>query len=190
MVQGMAAELFQLASLLVGDGPSAAPLIESSLSNMEIDPCLDPEAAREQARTHVVRAALGLLAAQSPAEFAARTEGDIGSSCIEDDDLLAAGVSPAQLRGWLEGQGNGELRRELRQWLESLSPLQRVVFVQRAVLGLGNETVARKLDDASGKSNTPQWTAQGVSGVFRQALCSLANSLAHAPATGLDVVPA
>ena len=188
-VQGMAAELFQLASLLVGDEQRALRLIESSLATMEIDPCLDPETANQQARAHVVRGALAQLASEQPAAFASQAA--VGSArvdpCIQDDDLQAAGITPAQLRGWLEQQGKPELRRGLREWLESLPVAQRAIFVQRAVLGQGNETAAGLLREACGAA-AGGWTPQTVSETFRQALCSLANSLAHAPVA--DALPA
>ncbi len=187
-VQGMAAELFQLASLLVGEEGRALRLIESTLATMEIDPCLDPETANQQARAHVVRGALAQLAAEQPAAFAAQAASAAGSDpCIQDDDLQAAGITPAQLRGWLEQQGKPELRRGLREWLESLPMVQRAIFVQRAVLGQGNEAAAGLLREAGG-AEASGWTPQTVSDTFRQALCSLANSLAHAPAA--DAIPA
>ncbi len=181
-MQGMAMELFQLASLLVGDQGKALGMIESSLATMEIDPCLDPALAREQARSRVVHAALTQLAAEQPAAF--RTDDSAAGAadpCIQDDDLQAAGITPAQLRGWLEQQGKPELRRGLREWLEELPLLQRAIFVQRAVLGQGNDTAAHLLREAGG-TEASGWTAERVSGTFRRALCSLANSLAHAPA--------
>ena len=58
VVPGMATELFQLASLLVGSEDRALSVIESALATMQIDPCLDPESARRQARVAVVRSAI------------------------------------------------------------------------------------------------------------------------------------
>ncbi len=176
-VVGMAAELFQLASLLVGEQERALGLIESSLAAMEIDPCLDPEAARERARACVVRGALRQLAADEPGAFHAH--GSIGAGadpCIQDDDLEAAGVTQAQLRSWLDGGSRPELRRGLRGWLEQLPVAQRAIFVQRAVLGQGNQAAAELLRETG-----EEWTSKTVSETFRLALCSLANSLAHAP---------
>jgi hypothetical protein len=181
-VQGIAVELFQLASLLVGDEAKALELIERSVATMEIDPCLDPEAARLQARTRVTREALAQLVAAEPAMFAQGGQPPAAHDpCIQDEDLQAAGVTPAELRAWVEGQG----KPELRKWLEGLPVAQRAIFVQRAVLGQGNEAAASLLREAGGAHG---WTAEGVSDVFRQALCSLANSLVHAP--GVDAVPA
>ncbi len=182
-VRGMAVELFQLASLLVGDEAQALELIERSLATMEIDPCLDPEAAKEQARARVVRGALTELSAAEPAAFSSQSAAAAGyQPCIQDDDLQAAGITPVQLRSWLEQQGKPELRRGLRTWLDELPLAQRAIFVQRAVLGQGNAAAADLLREAGGEQ-AGEWTPQHVGEIFRQALCSLANSLAHAPAT-------
>ena len=187
-VQGMAAELFQLASLLVGEEDRALQLIESSLASMAIDPCLDPEAAKEQARARVVRGALLSLSAAEPAAFSiVSIAGAAHTPCIQDDDLQAAGITPTQLRSWLEQQGRPELKRGLRAWLEELPLVQRTIFVQRAVLGQGNEAAASLLREAGG-ADAAGWTPQTVGEAFRQALCSLANSLAHAPV--MDALPA
>jgi hypothetical protein len=188
VVPGMASELFQLASLLVGSEERALQVIEAALASMQIDPCLDPESARRQARLGVVRSALETLAADQPASLATQgLESSAGSPCIQDDDLAGAGITETQLREWLGREGNPSLQKGLRDWLESLPVAQRAVFVQRAVLGQGNEATAGLLREAGGTS-AAGWTPQEVSQTFRVALCSLANSLAHAPAG--DALPA
>ncbi len=186
-VGSIAEELFQLASLLVGGGGRALPLIEGALATVEIDPCMEPQAARQQARRAVTRAALAQLAAEQPLAFAGQAEdASEPSPCVHDDELQAAGVTPDQLRAWLQGQGQ-ELGLPARQWLEELPAAQRAVFVQRAVLGQGNEAAASLLREAGGEQ-TRNWTPEKVGNLFRRALCSLADSLAHAP--GLAPVPA
>ena len=182
VVPGMASELFQLASLLVGSEDRALSAIESALATMQIDPCLDPESARRQARVAVVRSALEALAAEQPASLATVAgEPDAAGPCIQDDDLAGAGITEDQLRDWLGREGNPDLQKGMRDWLESLPVAQRAIFVQRAVLGQGNEATAGLLREAGG-SSAAGWTPQEVSQTFRVALCSLANSLAHAPA--------
>jgi DNA-directed RNA polymerase specialized sigma24 family protein len=177
-VQGMALELFQLASLLVGSQDNALALIETSLATMQLDPCLDPEAARTEARRFVVRGALEQLAHQNPSAFAAPVEASPAHDpCIQDDDLQASGVTPSQLQELMNNQGS----EGLRVWLEGLPVAQRTVFVQRAVLGQNNDATASMLRQSAGET-ARDWTPQAVSNTFRQALCSLANSLAHAPA--------
>jgi hypothetical protein len=180
-VQGMALELFQLASLLVGDQGLALDLIERSLATMEIDPCLDPEMARNEARRVVARGALEILIHDQPAAFAVPADGYAHhNSCVQDDDLSAAGITADQLQQLLDRQGDVEGRKGLRDWLESLPVVQRTIFVQRAVMGQGNDTAAGLLRQAGGEV-TSEWTPSAVSETFRQALCALANSLAHAP---------
>ncbi len=188
VVHGMAAELFHLASLLVGEESRALRLIESSLATMEIDPCLDPEAARAQARLQVLCGAVQMLASEQPAAFLVRPDQMGGDSvCVQDDDLQAAGMTQTQLRSWLAEQSGEGLRRGMREWLEELPAAERAIFVQRAVLNQGNEAAAALLRQAGGES-AGGWTPEAVSGVFRHALCSLANSLAHAPIA--DALPA
>jgi hypothetical protein len=192
VVPGMATELFQLASLLVGSEERALSAIENALATMQIDPCLDPESARRQARVAVVRSALQALATEQPASLATVTgQPEAAGPCIQDDDLAGAGITEDQLRDWLGREGNSDLQKGLRDWLESLPVAQRAVFVQRAVLGQGNEATASLLREAGG-SSAAGWTPQEVSQIFRVALCSLANSLAHAPvqAPTPDALPA
>ena len=179
VVQGAAIELFQLASLLMGDQAEAVALVEETLASVEIDPCLDPDAARLLTREKVLSLALAHLRLRDPGSFAGVP--DAGSSlCVEDEDLSAAGVSHAQLAEWLATAGEPGLRHDLRDWLAALPGAQRAIFVQRAVLGQGNAAVAVALD-ASG-SGVGQWSPVAVGEMYRLALCSLANSLAHAPA--------
>ncbi|RRA48913.1 hypothetical protein D1Y84_12120 [Acidipila sp. EB88] len=176
----MALELFQLASLLIGEESKAMLLIEDSLATMDADPCAEPTAARAQARKVVVEGAIRTLAQQSPGAFQASAATAAAGPCVQDDDLQAAGVTPEQLRNLLDEHGRPELRHGLRVQLEQLPIAQRAVFVQRAVLGQSNDAAAQLLREAAGP-DASGWTAETVSGTFRQALCSLANALAHAP---------
>jgi hypothetical protein len=173
VVQGTAVELFQLASLLMADQVEAIALAEATLASVEIDPCLDPAATALLARKQVVALGLARLREVHPGSFAGVPH--TGSSlCVEDEDLGATSISHAQLAAWLASDG----RRDLRDWLAALPGAQRVIFVQRAVLGESNETVAASLT----VGDAAPWTAMAVGEVYRLALCSLANSLAHAPA--------
>lgn len=179
-VGGMAVELFQLASLLVGEQGEALRLIENSLASLEIDPCLNPDQARAQARRVVVHAALQHLASEEPSAFSPAPQSVAAHDpCIQDDDLSAAGVTQDQLRLWLHDGERPELRSGLRGWIEGLPVVQRAIFVQRAVLGQGNEAAASLLREAGGEP-AREWTSANVSQTFRRALCSLANSLVHA----------
>jgi hypothetical protein len=68
----------------------------------------------------------------------------------------------------------------LRDWLNQLPAAQRAIFIERAILGWDNAAVAASLNNAVSRN----WQPRQVSEVFRQALCSLANSLVHSAAVG------
>ncbi len=172
VVQGTAAELFHLAALLMGDQGEAVGLVEQTLASVEIDPCLDPLAARRLTQKQVLALGLARLRQIDPASFAG-VPSELNPVCVEDEDLSVAGISPAQLTEWLASEG----RQDLRDWLTALPGAQRAIFVQRAVLGEGNAAVAVALD-ASGNGSAG-WSPSAVGELYRQALCSLANSLAH-----------
>ncbi len=180
-VGGMAVELFQLASLLTGNEAQALRLVEDSLATLEIDPCLDPEQARAQARRAVVHTALVQLATAEPAALAASGAAPADHDpCVQDDDLRSAGLTERDLQAWLNQEQTPTVREGLRSWIEALPATQRIVFVQRAVLGQGNEAALSQLREAWGEPGAA-WTPQVVGQAFRQALCSLANAMAHAP---------
>jgi DNA-directed RNA polymerase specialized sigma24 family protein len=175
---GTADELFQIAALLMGSGGAGLALVEETLASLEIDPCQDPETARQFARRQVLVQGARQLRTLDPAGFhAPQASTASGSGCVQDDDLTAAGISHAQLNRWLAGGG----REDVRKWLAALPPVQRLIFVDRAVLGEGNAETALVLDGEQGSDGT-HWTPDAVGDVYRQVLCSLANSLAHAPA--------
>jgi len=174
LVQDTAARLFQTAALLLGDGDEAVRLVEETMAGAEVDPCAEGSKATAVLQNQLVHAAIRELSQREPGSFVAAETSGGNSLCIDDDDLSAAGVSPAQLTELLEGQGRGRLR----DWLEHLPPAQRAVFVERAMLGQDNIATAQTLRSAGGEIASG-WTSDKVSDVFRQALCSLANSLAH-----------
>src|SRR5271165_920295 len=175
--QDAAVELYQLAALMLGNESEALNLVESTVAQVEIDPCAEEEAAVDAARHHLIEAAVAHMKQLDPRAFSAPASGGSPAvSCIEDDDLSAAGISSGQMAELIGGAG----RSELRVWLDKLPLVQRAIFVQRAVLGWDNEATAASLDTGAGAK--PAWTAQQVSEIFRQALCSLANSLVHSEA--------
>ncbi|HVJ09333.1 MAG TPA: hypothetical protein VM554_13210 [Acidisarcina sp.] len=175
-VQDSASELFQTAAMLLGKEQEAVSVIEEVVAETEGDPCGDPRTAHQAARERVIAASLKRLAKYPAggldAELAAG--GTTQRSCIESEDLEAAGVTVAQLESLMEGPG----RARLREWLDRLSPAMRAVFVLRAVLGRGSAISAEALQ-ASGSRGASAWTPSTVSQVYRQALCSLATSLLH-----------
>lgn len=116
-----------------------------------------------------VETAVLRLTEADPQAFAAPVLPVATGGCIENDDLASAGVSADQLAGMVNGPG----RRTLRGWLNKLSAVQRVIFIQRAILGWDNAAAAKLL----GTNARGNWQPRQVGEIFRQALCSLATSL-------------
>lgn len=167
-----ALELFQLASLLVGDQEQALRLIEESVSASDLDPCANEPGAEEAVRRKLTEKALAWMRQRAPETFAVEDSPLPIGGCVETDDLEAAGISSARLAEML----SGSQRQSLRKWLDDLPMAQRAVFVLRAVLGRNNQAASEEMRRASGSGG---WTADYVSMMFRSALCSLANQLAH-----------
>jgi DNA-directed RNA polymerase specialized sigma24 family protein len=175
--QDAAVELYQLAALMLGNEGDALDLVEETVSQAEIDPCEQEDVAINVARHQLVAAAVEKMKRTDPLAFVAPPSSDAAHhTCIEDDDLSAAGLTAAELTQMVNGTG----REELRCWLDQLPLVQRAIFVQRAVLGWDNgETAANLKHGSDGASG---WQPQQVSDAFRQALCSLANSIVHSAA--------
>jgi DNA-directed RNA polymerase specialized sigma24 family protein len=173
--QDAAVELYQLAALLLSSESDALNLVEQIVSQAEIDPCEQAEVATALVRRQLVGAAVARMKQNAPQAFVAPPLSEEANlTCIEGDDLSSVGITPSELAELISGAG----RDEMRDWLEHLPLAQRAIFVQRAVLGWDNGDTAEtlRLDSGSG------WQPQQVSDVFRQALCSLANSLVHSAA--------
>jgi len=175
VLERIAAETYRIASMLLGEGEEAIGLIESVVADFDLRACNTPAEARHNSRLLMARDAIAILARRDAASLAA-PEGESGpSSCIEDDDLEAAGVTPDELEQMISGP---EVYR-LRNWIEGLSVSLRVIFVLRAVAGLTSPEIAGLLAEHGGAD----WTPEAVRGTFRQGLCSLASQLIHATAT-------
>jgi len=159
--------MYQFAALMLGNEAEALNLVENTVASVDIDPCADPAAAKGLVQERVLDRALEIMQRQDPASFAQVPALASGNSCIEDD---SAPLSGAEIANLVADAGRGPLR----DWLARLSQAQRAVFVQRAVLGSSNADTARAINRHSQPSN---WTAEAVSRLFRQALCSLASSL-------------
>ena len=173
VIESAARELFQTAALLLGDEAEAMLVVEQTVATVEMDPCADGAAARAIANRDLLRRALARVEARWPGQMRPAVAADLGG-CVETDDLSAAGMTRQQLEELLSGSG----RQRMRQWLEGLAPVERVVFVLRAVLGHSGAESAHLLQQAT----TETWTEAQVGGAFRSALCSLASSLVHAAA--------
>jgi DNA-directed RNA polymerase specialized sigma24 family protein len=172
-IESAARELYQTAALFVGEEREAMQLVEETVASIEIDPCADGEAARDAANRELVRRSLARVASLRSSEMHPSATSDLGG-CVDTDDLSAAGITREQLEGMLTGSG----RARMRQWLEGLGPVERSVFVLRAVLGRTGAESARLLEQAT----TDAWTEANVGGAYRAALCSLASALVHAAA--------
>jgi hypothetical protein len=168
----VAAGLYSLASMLVGEGELSAGLVETAVANAEVSVCQDPEVARQSSRRALSIAALELLAQRDPGSLSA-PEGLVSASvCIEEDDLASAGISSEELASMIAGPE----RDRVREWLASLPAWMRTVFVLRAVAGFSAAETANLLQlHAGAQSGT--WSPEVVREVFRQGLCSLASQL-------------
>jgi hypothetical protein len=173
-VHETAAELYQIAALMMGDESQAVEVVETAVAKTNVDPCADGEASVQAARLTLVETAVARLSEVDPDAFDAPSLSGSSGGCIEDDDLSSAGISASQLAGMLTGPG----RRTLRDWLDKLPMAQRAIFVERAVLGWDNDAAAASLTKGAARN----WQPGQVSELFRQALCSLATSLVHAAA--------
>jgi DNA-directed RNA polymerase sigma subunit (sigma70/sigma32) len=147
--------------------------VEQTVARFQKDPCAEPEAARHEAEHQLVdrclRRAQALYGAlDAPAD---EEEHSSGPACMETDDIDAAGLSSERIAEMLSGPG----RERMRRWLDGLTPAARALFVLRAVLGQRNDEAAASLRSAG----AGPWTAAQAGRVFREALCSLASSLAH-----------
>ena len=171
----IAAGLYSLASMLVGEGEASIHLVETAIAKVEVSACSDAGQARVSSRRALAAAALELLERRSPGSLAAPAESTASTGCIDDDDLDAAGVSSQQLERMMAGPD----RERVRNWLNSLPVQARVIFALRAVAGFTSPEVAQLLA-AHASPNAAAWSADSVRDVFRQGLCSIASQLIQA----------
>lgn len=174
----IAAKLYSLASMLVGEGEDSIILVEKAIATAEVSVCQDAVAARQGSRRALCTAALDFLAARDSAALRA-PEGFVHvKTCIEDDDLDGAGVS----RGELENLISGPDRERVKEWLAGLPLTLRIVFALRAVAGFTTAETAALLASHGGP-RAGGWNTEAVREFFRQALCSLASQMIQATAT-------
>jgi len=182
LLETIAAELYRISSMLLGEGEQAIGLIEDVVANIDLHACSSHSEARHQSRLLLAADAISVLRERdfaSKSSSLAAPADDFGpASCIEDDDLSAAGVTPDELEHMISGPDS----HRLRDWLEGLPVSLRVIFVLRAVAGLSSGEVAALLAEHGGPV-ARNWTPDGVRSSFRQALCSLASQLIHATST-------
>ena len=171
----IAAGLYSLASMLVGEGEDSIRLVETAVANAQISSTSQPEDARLASRRALVAAALNLISVRNPLELAAPVGLEHAQTCIEDDDLDAAGVSREELEHMMAGPD----RDRVRAWLESLSTPIRVIFVLRAVAGFSTAETAAMFAQHGGPA-AAGWNGEAVRELFRQGLCSLASQMVKA----------
>ncbi|MGA3160125.1 MAG: hypothetical protein ABSC77_02830 [Terracidiphilus sp.] len=168
----VAAGLYSLAAMLVGEGEESARLVEETIESAQVSPCADPHNARRCSRRALAVAALKLLAGRCPGCLAAPQGLAPATTCIEGDDLASAGISAEKLQGMISGPERGRVR----EWLDGLPTWMRTVFVLRAVAGFTASETAGLLK-LHGGTDSATWTPETVSEVFRQGLCSLASQV-------------
>jgi DNA-directed RNA polymerase specialized sigma24 family protein len=177
MIEVVAAHLYSLASMLVGEGKESERLVEMAVSSAEVSVCHDLERARQSSQQALSTAAIDLLAKRNPSSLAAPEGLEPAATCIEKDDLASAGISTKELESMIAGPE----RDRVREWLASLPMAMRTVFVLRAVAGFSAAETAALLK-AHGGSQASGWTPGTAREVFRQGLCSLASQLLQASA--------
>ena len=171
----IAAGLYNMASMLVGEGEDSIRLVETAIETAELSECEDAVQARKSGRLALSRAALELLARRNSRALAAPKDLAPTTTCIQDDDLDAGGISTEELAKLMAGPQ----KERVRTWLDGLPAEFRVVFVLRAVAGFTPPEVANLLNAHAGPAAFG-WSASEVREVFRQALCSLASQVIHA----------
>ena len=185
LLEKVGTDTYRISSMLLGEGEETIQLIEQVVIDVDIRACSDHREARHLSRLILAAKAIAILSARDsasqPSSFAAPDKDALDSgpvSCIEEDDLSAAGVTSAELEQMLTGPDN----HHLRAWLEGLTVSLRVIFVLRAVAGLSSTEIAGLLSEHGGPA-AQDWTPDAVRSSFRQALCSLASQLLHASAS-------
>lgn len=171
----IAAGLYTLASMLVGEGEESVRLVETAISTAPAAAADDPAEGRRLCRRALCGAAIDLLARRNPAALAAPQKLEPAGGCIDNDDLDAAAESRLQFERMIAGPE----RRRVRRWLADLRADLRTVFVLRVAAGFSAQETAQLLA-AHGGPQAAGWAAEAVREIFRQALCSLASQVLQA----------
>ena len=169
------ASLYSMAAMLVGEGEESIGLMEAAIARSEVLTGSDAAEAERSTRRALCMAAIELIAERNPGGLAAPKGLQHAQTCIEDDDLDAAGISREELEQMLAGPN----RASVRNWIEGLATETRVIFVLRAVAGFtADETVSMLA--AHGGRGAEGWNPDAVREIFRQGMCSLASQVIHA----------
>lgn len=175
IVERIAAGLYTLASMLVGEGEDSIRMVETTIATVPVTGMRDPGEARRNCRHALCAAAIELLSQRSPEALAAPQNKRSSGGCIDDEDLDAAAESRVEFERMIAGPDRDRVRR----WLADLRADQRSVFVLRVAAGFNAQESAELLA-AHGGPQAAEWTADAVSEVFRLALCSLASQVLQA----------
>ena len=170
----IAADMYSIASMMVGEGEDSVRLVETALADGEVASAHDPVEARENGRRALCAAALDTLASRDSDSLAAPQGLEHAVTCIDDDELDMAGVSSEELGRMIAGPD----RDRVRNWLESLPTATRVIFALRAVAGFTASETA-DLIQVHGGPRAAGWSEDAVRELFRQGLCSLAGQVLH-----------
>jgi hypothetical protein len=181
MIDMIAAGLYTMASMLVGEGEDSVRLVETAIAKADVASCSDAAVARQSSRRALCTAALELLARRDANSLSAPEGLEHVATCIEDDDLDSVGDAAGVSRDELERMMAGPDRGRVRTWLTSLPVAMRTIFVLRAVAGFNAAETAGMLA-ANGGPAASGWTPDAVRELFRQGLCSLASQMIHATA--------
>jgi hypothetical protein len=171
----IAAGMYSMASMLVGEGEDSIRLVETAVANVELSSSQDHAETRKSSRMALCAAALDTLAKRDEASLAAPEGLEHAATCIGDDELDAAGVSSEELERMIAGPD----RDRVRNWLESLPTILRAIFVLRAVAGFTTNETAELLREHGGPQ-AAGWSGDAVRELFRQGLCSLASQVLQA----------
>ena len=170
MFDFIAAGMYSMASMLVGEGEDSIRLVETAVANADLATGHESVVERKNSRRALCAAALDMLSARDAEALAAPQGLEHAVTCIEDDDLDAAGVSTEELEQMIAGPD----RDRVRNWLESLPASMRTIFVLRAVAGFSTAETADLLRTHGGPQ-AAGWTNDAVRELSRQGLCSLAS---------------
>lgn len=177
MFDQIAAGLYSMASMLVGEGEDGIRVMEQAVTTADISGSSNAGEALHLSRRALAIAAIELMASRDSESLAAPVGLEHAVTCIEDDDLDAAGEAKEALERMIAGPD----RERVRNWLESLPTGLRTVYVLRAV-GELNATETAELLASHGGPQAQDWNPEAVRELFRQGLCSLASQLIHATA--------
>ncbi len=116
IVDQLAAGLYNLASMLVGEGEESVRLVETAIANADVPACQDAAQARFGSRRALSEAALDTLSLRDPGGLAAPEGIKPSGNCIDEDDLVAVEIAREDLERMIAGPGRGRVR----DWLAGL----------------------------------------------------------------------